>query len=99
MTSSSTAHGTTRAATAVRRKSPLGWVPWVALLLLGIISAIAFLIARNAGDTGDDPGVDVSDDPAATGEEDPAGPDANEDGLGTFETAAGRTVAVRLPGA
>lgn len=58
------------------RKTPLGWVPWVALLLAGILGLGALLIARNVGDAGDDPGVDLTDNQAAPGQ-DPPGPDAN----------------------
>lgn len=61
-----------------RRRAPLGWLPWAALALLGVLGATAFLIARNVGDAGDDPGVDVVDDPAAAGQ-DPPGLDANVD--------------------
>lgn len=61
-----------------KRRSPLGWLPWAALALLGLLGATAFLIARNVGDAGDDPGVDVVDDPAAAGQ-DPPGLDANRD--------------------
>ena len=60
------------------RKAPLGWLPWTALLLAGIIGLGALLIARNVGDAGDDPGVDLTDNAAAEGQ-DPAGPDANRD--------------------
>lgn len=58
------------------RKAPLGWLPWVALLLLGLLGLGAFLVARNVGDAGDQAGVDVTDDRAAAGQ-DPPGPDAN----------------------
>jgi hypothetical protein len=58
------------------RKTPLGWLPWTALLLAGIIGLGALLIARNVGDAGDDPGVDLTDNAAAEGQ-DPEGPDAN----------------------
>lgn len=58
------------------RKTPLGWLPWTALLLAGILGLGALLIARNVGDAGDQAGVDLVDDPAAAGQ-DPAGPDAN----------------------
>ena len=74
--------GQTPGAVSVRgravRKTPLGWVPWVALLLAGILGLGALLIARNVGDAGDDPGVDLTDNAAADGQ-DPAGPDANAD--------------------
>lgn len=60
------------------RKTPMGWLPWTALLLAGIIGLGALLIARNVGDAGDDPGVDLTDNAAAEGQ-DPAGPDANAD--------------------
>jgi hypothetical protein len=74
------------------RKTPLGWLPWTALLLAGILGLGALLIARNVGDAGDDPGVDLTDNAAAEGQ-DPAGPDANaDDGAdsgGDPDTAAG----------
>ena len=60
------------------RKTPLGWLPWTALLLAGILGLGALLIARNVGDAGDDPGVDLTDNAAADGQ-DPPGPDANAD--------------------
>jgi hypothetical protein len=47
-----------------RRKSPLGWLPWAALLLLLLLAVAAFLIIRNVTDSGDEPGVDVNDDPS-----------------------------------
>lgn len=56
-----------------RRKAPLAWLPWAALLLLLILAGIVFLIARNVGDDGDDPGVDVVDD-AGSGDENSVGP-------------------------
>lgn len=59
-----------------RRRAPLGWLPWAALALLGLLGAAAFLIARNVGDAGDEPGVDVVDDAAAPGQ-DPPGLDPN----------------------
>ena len=78
-------HATGRTATGAHsvrgravRKTPLGWVPWVALLLLGILGLGSLLIARNVGDAGDDPGVDLTDNAAADGQ-DPPGPDANRD--------------------
>ena len=58
------------------RKTPLAWLPWVALALLGILALVSLLIARNVGDAGDDPGVDLTDNAAAEGQ-DPPGPDAN----------------------
>ncbi len=81
------------------RKSPLGWLPWVALLLLGLVALGALLVARNVGDAGDDPGVDLVDDPSGKGA-DPPGPDANSDEGGapalTFRVdAAGAVAALR----
>lgn len=61
------------------RKAPLGWLPWVALLLAGIVGLGALLIARNVGDAGDRPGIDLTDDPAAPGQ-DPPGPEAGARG-------------------
>src|SRR5688500_8306158 len=58
------------------RKTPLAWLPWVALALLGVLALVSLLIARNVGDAGDDPGVDLTDNAAAPGQ-DPPGPDAN----------------------
>lgn len=58
------------------RKTPLAWLPWVALALLGVLAFASLLVARNVGDAGDDPGVDLTDNAAAEGQ-DPAGPDAN----------------------
>lgn len=48
------------------RKAPFGWLPWVALALLALLVLASLLIARNVGDAGDDPGVDVTDDATAT---------------------------------
>jgi hypothetical protein len=58
------------------RKAPLGWLPWAALALLGILALVSLLIARNVGDAGDKAGVDLTDNAAAKGQ-DPPGPDAN----------------------
>lgn len=58
------------------RKAPLGWLPWVALALLGLLALASLLIARNVGDAGDEAGVDLTDN-AATAGQDPPGPDAN----------------------
>ena len=49
------------------RKTPLAWLPWVALALLGLLLLASLLIARNVTDAGDEPGVDATDDPAAEG--------------------------------
>ncbi|HEX2575576.1 MAG TPA: hypothetical protein VHK88_04455 [Aquihabitans sp.] len=59
--------GTTRGAYATRppRKSPLGWIVPVGLLLLLALAALVALILLNANDEGDDPGVDIQDDPQA----------------------------------
>lgn len=62
------------------KKKGLGWLP-LALLAAALIGLVAFLVARNVGDAGDDPGVDVSDERNTTGTADPTGLDANaEDG-------------------
>lgn len=89
-----------------RRRAPLGWLPWAALALLGLLGAAAFLIARNVGDAGDEPGVDVVDDEAAPGQDPPGldanrddgadsggAPDATTDGTGASATGAAATVA------
>lgn len=57
------------------RRRRFGWLPWL-LLALGIAGLLALLVARNAGDAGDEDGVELSDDPSAAGA-DPAGPDAD----------------------
>lgn len=48
-----------------RRRHGLGWVPWVALALLGAIILGSYLITRNATDTGDQSGLDLTNDPSA----------------------------------
>lgn len=54
-----------RGAVAVRtpKKSPLGWLVPVAILLLLAIIAVVALLLLNANDKGDDPGIDIEDDP------------------------------------
>ena len=51
---------TTGSRSMTGRRAPLGWLPWVALALLGLLALIAFLVARNVADDGDRPGVDVT---------------------------------------
>ena len=41
-------------------KKKLGWLPW-ALLAAGLLALAIFLVLRNSGDEGDDPGVDATD--------------------------------------
>ena len=62
-------------------RAPLRWLPWLLLLLLGLLIAASFLIARNVADEGDQPGVDVENDPSPSGElrDDPA---TEESGMG-----------------
>ena len=62
-----------------QRRKRFGWLPWL-LLALGIAGLLALLVARNAGDDGDDAGVELSDDEGDTS----AGSDA-----GSATTAAG----------
>ena len=50
------------------RRTPLRWLPWLLLLLLALLIAASFLIARNVADEGDDPGIDVQNDPSPSGE-------------------------------
>lgn len=49
------------------RKTPLGWIPWLGLLLIVALAVAALLVARNVGDSGDKPGVDLSNDKSAQG--------------------------------
>jgi hypothetical protein len=48
-----------------RTRHGLGWVPWVALLVLLALIVGAVLLALNANDDNDEPGVDLDDDSAA----------------------------------
>jgi hypothetical protein len=52
---------------AKKRKTPLGWVPWVALLLFLALAALAWLLIANVTDENDEAGLDVSDDEVAAG--------------------------------
>jgi hypothetical protein len=63
VTAPATAHGATRVA---RKRSPLGWLPWLALLLAALLVLGAVLLALNVGDKGDSPGVDFRNDPTTT---------------------------------
>ena len=76
------------------RKTPFGWLPWVALALVGVLALASLLVARNVGDAGDDPGVDLTDNAASDGQ-DPAGPDANRNDGGD---AGGDPDAAPAPG-
>jgi len=77
-----------------KQKSPLGWLPWAALLLLLAVAALIVLLVRNVGDDGDDAGVDVSDDPAAAA----AGSDTDAaDVEATVADAAATPVATAAP--
>ena len=44
------------------RKTPLRWLPWVALLLLALLVAGAALIVTNVSDENDEPGIELRDD-------------------------------------
>lgn len=50
-----------------RVKHGLGWVPWAAGLLLLALVALVLLLAFNANDDDDRPGIDVRNDSAAAG--------------------------------
>lgn len=79
-----------------RRRAPLGWLPWAALALLLLIAGGAFLISRNAGDDGDEQGLDVVDDGGAAAT-DSAGLDGQD--AGEPATTSGATgVASTDPG-
>src|SRR5689334_2384864 len=56
-----------RPATDRRRKSPLGWLPWVGLLLLALVVGLAWLLFTNVTDENDKSGVDLTDDEVAAG--------------------------------
>ncbi|MCU1395291.1 MAG: hypothetical protein JWM34_3719 [Ilumatobacteraceae bacterium] len=45
-----------------RTKHGLGWVPWIAGLLLIVIIAAGLLWALNINDTNDKPGLDINND-------------------------------------
>ena len=57
----------TRGARSVtgRRRSNLGWLPWLAVLLLVLIALVTVLVVRNIADDDDRGGVDVTNDNAA----------------------------------
>jgi hypothetical protein len=61
-----------------QRRKRFGWLPWL-LLALGVAGLLALLVARNAGDDGDETGVELSDDDAG----------ATSGGTGASETEAG----------
>lgn len=63
-----------------KRKSPLGWVPWLALLLFLLLAALAWLLIANVNDENDQEGVDLGDDEVAAGA-------ANADGGGDCPSA------------
>lgn len=73
--------GTTRGASSVGgdRKRRAGWLPWLVLGALALLGLLAFLLLRNAGDDGDDQGIDTTNDAAA---ETDAG-SGTDDGTGT----------------
>ena len=45
-----------------KRQHGLGWLPWVALLLIAALVALTLLVVANVSDENDEPGIDVSDD-------------------------------------
>jgi hypothetical protein len=45
-----------------KRKHGLGWLPWVALLLIALLVAAVLLVVANVSDENDEPGIDVTDD-------------------------------------
>ena len=49
------------------RKTPLGWVPWVAALLLLALLALTWLLITNVTDENDAAGIDTTDDEVAAG--------------------------------
>ena len=58
-----------------KRRHGLGWVPWLAALLLVAIAVGVVLLVTNVSDENDNPGIDVTDDERARTESSPAGPD------------------------
>ena len=52
---------------ARKRKSPLGWVPWLALLLFLALAALAWLLITNVNDENDQEGLDLADDEVPAG--------------------------------
>ena len=70
------------------RRTPLRWVPWLALALLALLALLAFLIIRNAGDAGDKPGLDFTNDRVGGATESGA---SSSGGQGTL-TAADRSL-------
>lgn len=50
-----------------KRKAPLAWVPWLALLLLLLVAGLAWLLMANVTDENDRSGVDLGDDEVAAG--------------------------------
>ena len=65
-------------------KKKLGWLPW-ALLAAGLLALAIFLVLRNSGDEGDDPGVDATDESSSSPDE---GGDVGSSGGDTGEELA-----------
>jgi hypothetical protein len=65
-------------------KKKAGWLPW-ALLAAGLLALAIFLLLRNSGDEGDDPGVDATDEASSSPDE---GGDVGSSGGDTGEELA-----------
>ena len=72
-----------------RRRYGLGWVPWLALLMLALAALIIFLVVRNVADEDDRTGLDASNDRSTASPAPTPVPGAGAAGVGTF-TAGGR---------
>ena len=76
--------GSTTAVDEDARRKKAGWLPW-ALLGLGALALLAFLVLRNAGDEGDDAGVDATDEASSSADEEG---DVGSDGDATADELA-----------